>query len=697
MAELQRLLLSPKRLIILLMIAVVNLAMFSGYCRAEREQSIAYYNTMKMYGINIQGEEYREKKQYLEQEYGEYLSYVQNQSQSQSILGKLTKQNSYLDRNAEKTQHDYAKLSGITLRDGENRGINAVRSYKITDYLLLIAPLLLILELLADADSAAGDLVRATKQGRVPLCAWRILAVVLHAAVSVLTLYGGNILFTCRFYGNPGFSRPVQSIPEFLVCAQRVTVGSYLLAAGMLKILALTVISLLIWVLLARFHPLTGWTLSALWLGSAWLLHRLIVPTSGLNYLKFLNVFASLDADIFFSQYCNLNFFGRPCGFFGMMLLFCFGLLLLGIILSLCLIGFAYPKKTGARMEALRDRFAQFMTRHLPVHTLLGSEGWKLLIAQKGLLLLLLTALMGFSLWQDIRVYVPVTKETSRFYDLFSGEVTQKNIERAAYIIEGEMKSVRNSQTALGRAYLERARTDKSQSAERSRITRHIGKIQQSMAKSQQELIAYRKCLNSMLRLAQYTKQTGRAAWFIRTESYMVLFHDSAAEHRCCMVLLLYLIFAFSGIKAYDNRYETRMLLKSTKRGRSGIFAAQGFWIMLLTALAVTGLHGVYLLHLIQDAGFPSLDAPAQSLELFRWIPFSITIRGIIVLHFVLRYLTALAVTAGICMISRLSRTPQKALLTAMVIFLLPSALAESGITQLEVLNFVRRLTCCIS
>ena len=66
MAELQRLLLSPKRLIILLMIAVVNLAMFSGYCRAEREQSIAYYNTMKMYGINVQGEEYREKKQYLD-------------------------------------------------------------------------------------------------------------------------------------------------------------------------------------------------------------------------------------------------------------------------------------------------------------------------------------------------------------------------------------------------------------------------------------------------------------------------------------------------------------------------------------------------------------------------------------------------------------------------------------------------------
>jgi hypothetical protein len=138
------------------------------------------------------------------------------------------------------------------------------------------------------------------------------------------------------------------------------------------------------------------------------------------------------------------------------------------------------------------------------------------------------------------------------------------------------------------------------------------------------------------------------------------------------------------------------MLLRSTKRGRLGLFTAQTVWVMLLTALAVTGLHGVYLLHMMQDAGLESLDAPAQSLKLFQWIPFSVTMRRILVLHMLLRYLAALAVTAGICIVSRCSRTPQKALLTAMVIFLLPSALAESGMEQLQMLNVIRRLTCCL-
>ncbi|MBR4200513.1 MAG: hypothetical protein IKQ91_04450 [Oscillospiraceae bacterium] len=694
MAELRRLLLSPKRLIILLMIAVINLTLFSGYCRAEREQSVSYYNSMKMWGINVQGEEYRKRKDYLEKDYYEYLEYVQNQSQSQSILSKLEEKNDYVDRNTAKTQKDYSRLSGITLKDGENRGVNAVKDYEITDYLLLIAPLLLVLEMLADSDSAAGDLTRSTKQGRVPLCAWRIFAVALLSAASVLVLYGGNLLYTCKFYGNPDFLRSVQSIPAFQVCPLRLTVGGYLFAAGCMKALSLTVFSLLIWVILARFHTVLGWLISGVWVGTSFLLYRLIVPTAKINHLKFLNLFAALDADVFFTNYCNLNWFGHPVGFLGSMLLFCTALLLITAAFCLWLIGYAYPKKVGQSMEALKDRFAKFLTRHLPVHTLFGFEGWKLLAAQKGAILLLITGLMGFSLWQDIRVYVPVNQVTERFYESYSGPVTEEHLKKAAYIVIGEMNSIRRDRIALAKKYLLLNSTEDK--AELNQIRRDISRIQANISTEQDELHLYRQLLDSMLSLARFNRKTGRGAWFIQQSAYQVFFHDSAAEHRCCTVLLLYLIFAFSGISAYDNRYDTRMLLRSTKRGRAGIFTAQAIWIALLTALVSAGLHGVYLLHIIQDAGFASPEAPAQSLQMFQWIPFSISLRTCIILFMVLRFLAATAVNAGIYAVSRFSRTPQKALLTAMVIFLLPSALAESGISQLQVLNFVRRLTCCL-
>ncbi len=684
MAELQRLLISPKRLILLLMIAVVNLAMFSGFCRTKREEDIAYYNSMRMWGVNTQLDEHKNTEKYLKEDYPAYLDYVQNQSQTQSILSSLTEKSAYVDRNLNLTVQTYNKLDGIKLRNGENRGINAVKDYAITDYLLLIAPLLLVLEMLAEADTAVGDLTRSTKRGRVSLCAWRILAVVLISAASVLLLYGGNILFTCQYYGNPDFFRAIQSIPEFQVCALRLNIGQYLLAAGCMKILALSVISLLIWIALARFHPIPGWSISAGWLGTAFLLYHFIVPTSGINHLKFLNVFAALDADIFFTQYCNLNWFSYPSNFLLNMLLFCILLFCVGSALCLWLIGAAYPKKLGQRMEAAKVSVAKFMTRHLPVHSLFCAEGWKLSIAQKGLLLLLITGLLGFSLWRDIHIYVPTNDITNQFYSQFSGEITEEKLKRVAYIVNGKTKSLKSSRIALAKAYLNEAEE------------RDIATIQGNITKTQQDLQLYRKLLDAMLSIARYSRESGNEAWFIQQESYMILFQESAAVRRCCMVLLLYLIFAFSGINAYDNHHDTRLLLRSTKKGRSGMYIAKAFWILLLSAMAVTGLHGVYLIHLIKDVGFLSLDAPAQSLEMFRWIPFHSTIRTVIVFQFILRELVALFLVGIICIISRFSRTPQKALLVSMVILLLPSALAESGVTQLNRLDFVHYLTCCL-
>lgn len=681
MAELARLLLSPKRLVILIMAAVINLALFSGYCRDKQEQSIAKYSTGMQSAASAKSRENQKLQQYLEKDYPDYLKYVEEQAAAQSILSGLTKQSGFIDRNLKKTAADYSRLEGITLTAGESRGILAVADYPITDYLLLIAPILLVLELLADADSAAGDLTRSTRQGRVPLCAWRIAAVALNAAASVLLLYGGNILYTCIFYGNPGLTRALQSIPEYQVCVHRITVGGYLLAAGCLKTLAAVILALLIWLVLSRFHVILGWLISGIWIGASFLLFRLIVPTAGVNHLKFLNVFAALDADIFFTQYCNLNWFGYPAGFLLNTLVFCIILLTVSVLLCLLRIGHAYPAKTGERLADLSDRLHRFLTRHLPVHSLFGMEGWKLMIAQKGLFILLAAGVMGFSLWKEIHVYVPVNSDTERFYSQYSGEVTKENIERTAYIVIGEMKSLKNAKVALAKAYLRKA------------APRDIDRIKQGIQKSESELYLYKNLLNTMLMLAKYTRETGRPAWFIQQNAYMVFFQDSAAEHRCSMVLLLWMIFTFSGIAAYDNRYDTAMLLRSTRNGRAGLLTAKAGWILLLTLLASFGLHGVYLAHFFTDAEFAMLDAPAQSLALFRDLPFSVSMRGILIGYLFVRYLIALVIAAGIYAVSRFSRTPEKARMTAMVIFLLPSALAESGIEQLQLLNCVRLLS----
>ena len=121
----------------------------------------------------------QETEKYLNGGYSSYLEYIQTQSQKQSVLQKLSRnktQRDYIARNLEKTVQDYQALGSVTLQNGENRGILAVMHFDLTDFLLLLAPILLVMELAGDSNTAVGALIRSTKRGRVPLTAWRMLA-----------------------------------------------------------------------------------------------------------------------------------------------------------------------------------------------------------------------------------------------------------------------------------------------------------------------------------------------------------------------------------------------------------------------------------------------------------------------------------------------------------------------------------------
>lgn len=687
MAELQRLLFSPKRLITLLLIAVVNLALFSGNCRSEREQNAAYYARMRSWGVFEQQEEQRKMEQYLTADYPHYLEMVQSQSQSQSVLGKLsrkTAQNDFISRNLEKTAQDYRRLGQVTLENGENRGVLAVMNYDLTDILMLIAPLLLVLELSGDAATAVGALTRSTKRGRIPLTAWRMLAVVLLSALDILVLYGGNIAYTSNFYGNPGFGRAVQSLPQFQYCPYRLSIGGFFLCTALLKLLALTVIALFVWVLLARLHPILGWGISGAALGGMYLLHRLILPTARLNHFRFLNVFAALQADEFYTEYLNLNWFSHPSGFLADMLAAVLLMLAVLGVLVLVLIGKCRPARLGQGAAALQDRLSKKLSRILPLHTRFGFEGWKLLIAQKAILVAAAAGLMGVSLWHDTRIYAPIAQETKSLYASYQGEITKERVQKLAKHVNFLAELVMQTREQLAKAI----RSDPEN-------TQRHGRIQNSLAQYESQLEINGQMLSKLLHNARYTAETGRPAWIVPEENYQLLFNENASQRRCSMVLLLFLIFAFSGIGAFDNRYDTLMLLRSTRHGRTAMRTRQFLWIALLTALAAAGLHGIYLVHLYKDVGLPMPEAPAQSIAYLQWIPFSVSLKTTVIAFMILRFLAAFLLACGVFCISRFSRTPQKALLLAMVVFLLPAALAESGVSQFANLDFIRFLSCC--
>ena len=119
----------------------------------------------------------------------------------------------------------------------------------------------------------------------------------------------------------------------------------------------------------------------------------------------------------------------------------------------------------------------------------------------------------------------------------------------------------------------------------------------------------------------------------------------------------------------------------------------QWTWVLLLTVPAAVLLHGAYILHLAQDVEFAMPEAPAQSITLLQWLPIDTDIRTVLIAYCVIRGLAAYALAAAIAGISRMSRNPSHARMVSLAVFLLPSALCESGLPLPAFLNFVNNLT----
>ncbi len=688
MAELKRLLLSPKQIITLLMLAVINLALFSGYCRNVQEEQNAYVNiqtkSLRTLVKQVSEVEHEDTLTYMKTGYYEYLDYVQEQSVKQSLLGKLSAKSSFVTRNLEKTAKDYGKLKGVQLADGENTGIKAVMDYRVTNYLLLIAPLLLVLELAGDADSAIGALTRTTKRGRVPLCIMRILSLMILSAAAVLLLYGGNILYAAKTFGDPLLHRAIQSVPAFKYCTLRITVGGYYAAAALMKLAAVTAVSLTVWILFSRLYAVLSWLITVPLLAIQYLLSTAIVPTSALNHLKFINVFTALESDVFFTQYCNLNWFGHPSGIMTDIILAMILLLAVLTALAVWMIGVLRPLRAGQQLEAVKDRIVRRMSRFMPVHSLFGAEGWKLLFAERALLTAAVCAVFSVMLFRSIHFYQQ-SVDVQKFYTKYSGEITQEKIDKAQKMLLGEEDKLDHDSQSFRLCMANGGSEDM-----KNMIRMHIQQDWMYMER-------YEEFLEMMTTTREAAEKGGFKPYLVNDDSYRIMITENASERRCCMLLLLFLIFSFYAVGAYDNRWDTRLLLRSTRNGRARMLTAQIAWTSLLTALAVTAFHGICLFRLHQEVGFTYPEAMMQNLEMFRGIGFRMTLGGCIALLMIQRFLAAAAVSAIIMTISRCSRTPQRALLISMIVFVLPTALAESGLSVMQRFDFVRFLSCCKS
>lgn len=652
MAEIRRVLLSRKMLILFVLAVVMNCVFFALECSDEKQ-------------ITLQGEELTA---YLES-YPAFLASVSDNADSYSAISILRKQDSFSQANIAKTADDYSRLH-ITVQYGENRGIAAYSNYITPDFLLAAVVLFAVVSFSDERRKGIAGIVKCAKRGRLPLGVYRLViiaiaAVTASAVFSLSTILTGNVIF-----GDAGLSRSLQSIPEFKLCPYDLTIIGYIVCSAALKALSAAVIGLVVYILSALFDTVPSIVFSSLILVGEYLFYVLIIPTDSLNILKFLNVFALLKNDVFFKNYCNLNIFGAPVYFLGAGVA---AMIIFAVILSAVTLVTASRRTPGTVTEiGVLSKLGAGLSSKMPQLSLFMWEAKKVLINRKGLVIL--AAAIFLSIYSLVQYrYVGFTDlDFEKMYKKYSGVVDEALVER-----------VTNDYNTLEAKVAELAAEIEAR-VEAGQSPGEYLTLYNKWAQASYELHLTGIFRERAEDCFAYTQSSGFSVEIIKQEVYELLFNSSSGTaQRNSLYILIALIGTFGGIMSCEKQSNMNFTLRSSKRGRLRVLAYKAAVIFIISIALSAVINLAQLGAISESIGLNNLEASCQSIIMLRSVPFAFTIREYLAVMYIVRALLTALVGLAVMGVSALCPNDMISFGASAALLIVPSVLKSAGVTFL--------------
>ena len=324
--------------------------------------------------------------------YDDYLASVQKNSSQLggiSIFQSSTAEENFGSRNIAKSAADHAGLSSENIRWFPSKGMTMAVESQATDLLLLLSVFLFVGQLITE-EKGKGlfAITRSTKRGLWADMGARIVAVLIHGGVVCLLLYGSNLIYASSMAGIGNLSASLQSLAPYVESSFPISLATFLALGLITKIGVVFLLGLLLAACAVySSHSFIPQLVGIGFLGLNWILYAFIPSYSHLNLLKHLSYFSMLRTDTLLGTYLNLNIMGFPFSRTSC------SLVLLAILLSVGIVAVLLLFRYGNRLS-INQTSGYF---HLPFHphnSLFRHEGYKILIANRGLLILLAFAIL---------------------------------------------------------------------------------------------------------------------------------------------------------------------------------------------------------------------------------------------------------------------------------------------------------------
>ena len=569
-----------------------------------------------------------------QQQTGKQVEDIIEESDRYGGISLFADTDSFAYKNVQKTKADYTRILSVDVQEADTSFFDSLISCETVNYLLFAIGFLIALSYTDPVSQGLKGMTYAAKNGRGRRRIRQILVLMAWSGIAVVLLYGGAMIIWLLGTGAEGgkiLAFPLQTMSLGRLLPFRITVFTYMMAVIFFRWLVLFQFVLILWFafLLLEHVILACGAVTILFLAE-YVIWQVIGVNSSYHLWKYCNLWYQLSSNEYLYTYFNMNIAGYPVGRYFVIFV---QILLVGVLLS----AVAYWKGEYSKSGGISVRISlslPFGRRIQEKLTLLTAEMYKLLVMQKGFLLILLFA--AFIVNQSDFMNVTNTGYQDLYYDFMEQYEGEPSEESEQYIrsFAKEVNQVSKEYEEAEEQYAQGMLSDDAYIA---------ASMKYESYENEREFLAMIEHQQNYLQ--KLKKEQGISGWYVNTYCYQSIFQP-VISLKYGLLLVFTLLTAVSSAKIEADA-GTINVLNSTRLGRRQLLYKKVLAVSLTAGIMYAILLAVTLGSAVSVYGISVPDAPVQSLEWYAGLPLPVSLLQWMILYYGMILLVLLLVSIG--------------------------------------------------
>ncbi len=565
---------------------------------------------------------------------------IMEQANAMDGISIFSKENSFSKRNVALTREAFASLQEIELTYVKGRTVTEFFAFRLGGLCACLCGLAIALELSETGKKRVRSITFPAEYGRLRLALEKLGALLIWA-FAVTFLFQAGILLegTLLFHENPltFLFCPAQTFAGLANFPIKLAVWQALVLYLLYRTVILYVIMVLVWSAALVFdHTVLAVGISGGFIAAEYFLYVKIDGSNVWKLLKYCNIWYQTAENDYFTRYQNLNILEYAVNRNAAILAALAAVYLLGAGAGILICCRRYPcsskvSRLHQAMEAVRVKLESLRGCFLEKRSLTGLEGYKVLISQKGLIAILLLAVL--ICYRADFTQIKRSTQQELYYAFMEhylgepGEDSQREIDRLT-------EKLARIDDEYGKRYAEAADGE-------ARFL--LGMWYDSFS---QERLFLKQIQEQTESLKSISQESGIAVWYVNLYSYEHLLKSDDAMLN--LGLLLVILWNCIGMYIAESGSGMVCMIRSSHR-ENDLYRIKLRVMMFITLVVCFTVLLFENISVAAVYGLKGLAAPVQSILTLSHIRIHCTIWQYFLARYLLKYLIFTTVCIGVC------------------------------------------------